>query len=102
MAELQGYFLQHKDDPAAAVSNVLQIKASIVPKTHEDQADRSRDRDEDKDPSSDEATGVDRPTPPPPLRRPPRRSRRVTALELDKMPFNPQYDWEKDIYTGPK
>jgi hypothetical protein len=27
----------------------------------------------------------------------PRTRRPLTALELDKMPFNPQYDWEKDV-----
>jgi hypothetical protein len=32
----------------------------------------------------------------------PRKRRALTALEVDKMPFNPQYDWEKDIYSGPK
>jgi hypothetical protein len=82
MAQLQGYFLSHKDDPYGAFED-LQRRAKS-------QSDSSVDL---------------RPLPPPPLvsqqqrqRSPPSSTgRRISAHELDKMPFNPQHDWEKDI-----
>ena len=99
MAELQGFFLKYKDDPAAAIDNVLQINASVVHKPHERQDEPPTRENKDTDEVEENSRSVSEQANRPPT---PRRSRHVTAFELDKMAFNPQYDWEKDIYTGPK
>jgi hypothetical protein len=91
MAELQGYFLKYKDDPSAAINNVSQMNSNIVVNPPEPSHDAIVQENESEAESDEQQTNQQV------------RGRRViTALELDKMPFNPQYDWEKDIYTGPK
>ena len=108
MAELQGFFLKHKDDPLAALDNVSHIHASIVHQpVHEGkhQQDRKHTSSDGNSIADIEDTGNSdagdgqngRVT-----SCGPRGRRMLTALELDKMTFNPQYDWEKDIYSGPK
>lgn len=87
MAALQGYFLLHKDDVTAAIKHIRTIDESVVPGKREEV---------DSGIGSAQNEMNDR------KRTPQRRRRMLTAHELDKMPFNPQYDWEKDIYTGPK
>ncbi len=85
MAELQGYFLLYKDDPLAASNNIESIKSSRISSTHTSRS------------SPSETVGTATASSVRPQSR-----RMLTAFEIDKMTFNPQYDWEKDIYSGPK
>lgn len=99
MAELQGYFLKHKDDPTAAVNNASQFRHNLctdMSSSLDSNANCKSDKGSDQgDKELDGARRV-------PQSISHRRRRALTALEMDKMSFNPQYDWEKDIYTGTK
>ncbi len=79
MAQLQGYFLLHKEDPDAALAHLQSIANSQFHHSPESQHHRLK-------------------TSQPPIQIPRREAgRRLTAFDLDKMPFNPQNDWEKDV-----
>jgi hypothetical protein len=76
MAQLQGYFLSFKDNPQGAFDDLQR---------------RSKNQ------SSSSASTLHPVATQQQQRQPPRGRRISSAHELDKMPFNPQHDWEKDI-----
>ena len=91
MAELQGYFLKYKDDPNGAINNFSSIDCAKI-----ENADTQKMVTVDDNEVAKSQSAGDK------INKPLRKRRMLTALEVDKMPFNPQYDWEKDIYKGPQ
>ena len=71
MAELQGYLIARKGDRRAALAEA----SSFI-------------RDPRPGPSASTSGG-------PPTSPKPRGRRRLTALDVDRMPFNPQPGWEE-------
>lgn len=97
MAQLQGYFLLHKDNPQAVLEYIKKIALSCPslpnnpPSSTTPISNNNNDHDNvEKNNMNNSQVNVQN------IRRN-QGVRRITAYELDKMPFNPQYDWEKDI-----
>lgn len=79
MAALQGYFLRHKDSPFLAIEQVYTLI--------------NEDRPIQKPPTpatSSTSPGQNRQVKPRPVRI-------LTAADVDRMVFNPQEGWDKDI-----
>jgi hypothetical protein len=106
MAQLQGYFLLYKDDPEGASRHLDKVKGENARGVGrggrgEGSGDTKRSGSEDTAASvASGSSGDDTPVIGTPPRRGPRRA--LTAHELDKMPFNPQYDWESGIHDPSK
>ncbi len=81
MASLQGHFLQYKDSPQLAIERIDEGRGG------------GRGGKEEE---SVAASNIPEPTVIPARRRP----GRLTADEIERMPFNPQGDWEKDLYNN--
>ena len=90
MAELQSFLLTRKRDPTAAldeahaIANILtqrdsEVSETLPPKPHAPARGGGGDDDDDQHP------------------RPQSRRRVLSTLEVDKMVFNPQDDWEHEI-----
>jgi hypothetical protein len=76
MAALQGYFLRNKDDAQKAIDNVGQLPETIDKRNVNTKA-----------PAAIKHSGPVKPRPVRPL----------TAEQVDKMYFNPQPGWDKDL-----
>ncbi len=77
MARLQGFLMRYKQDPAQAVRMAADLREEIL------HAEASQGPDSS-----------------PPARHLPAHSGRrrvLTVAEIDKMPFNPQPGWDKDV-----
>jgi hypothetical protein len=83
MAQLQGYFLMHKDDPQAALDDIQKRAISLASQIPSSSHPSPPQSTQFPSPPSQSSGGSQR--------------RRITAHELDKMPFNPQFDWEQNL-----
>lgn len=91
MAMLQGYLLRHKDNAEGAVADVSQLVSgeySYRPAAASSSADPPAKVDSSKAPVAGQrrphvVTGG---------------SRRATAEEVDRMVFNPQEGWDRDLH----
>ena len=86
MAELQGHLMGYKEDPTAAVSQIPKLKHAMeeragIASKQEEEARRME--------LMSELGGRER--------RARGAGRRITAEEVDKMPFNPQPGWEEQV-----
>lgn len=99
MALLQGYLLRHKNDMQGALKNIDRLDSgeySYMPpsatgsKRHADEKKASVGMDTD-----DKSEGVVENIIPKVVKSRP--FRRLTVEEIDKMYFNPQEGWDKDI-----
>lgn len=85
MAALQGYLLQHRDSPQSALVNIHSLPKSLASNQIHSQV-----------PPSDSVLALEsemawkEPVQPRPVRR-------LTVEEVDKMVFNPQQNWDKDL-----
>lgn len=98
MAQLQGYFLLYKDDPTGALQHIERCAVQDGGGGEVGGSARGREGGgwaEKREASTVDSDQNDKAAAAPPRTRP---RRPLTAHELDKMPFNPQYDWEKDIH----
>ena len=86
MAQLQGHLLRYKNDPEGAIRGISQLAASENLKHRPAGASSSNSESSgDKKVSNAMAGGA-------------KRGRRVlTVEEVDKMYFNPQPGWDKDV-----
>lgn len=101
MAQLQGYFLLYKDDPKGAYQHIDKVRVDEVRKQDRRRGDGGScsAKIPSKGGSSERnCTGDDNPVQVVSTSRRVGPRRALTAHELDKMPFNPQYDWESGIH----
>ena len=82
MAELQGFLLTRKFDRAAALADVADIGDVLrVAPPPETPALDDEEEEEEEEPRPVKSRG----------------RKRLTALEVDRMVFNPQPGWEDDV-----
>ena len=80
MAELQGFLLTRKFDRAAALADVADI-GDVLRVAPPPETPALDDDDDDEEPLPVKSRG----------------RKRLTALEVDRMVFNPQPGWEDDV-----
>jgi hypothetical protein len=83
MAKLQGYFVQHGNSFASALENIISLETDELETSAAIEVPHHSV-------SVEQSTAVNK-------KRPQMSRRTLTVQEIDKMVFNPQEGWDKDI-----